>query len=776
MATTPLATNPVDTKEPEQTPLDKALLERGKRIFEIDSKNRYAEDSAWFQAALFYQLKQWITKRTNRWEMFKQDPKKPIPMPVSDYFSKTINANANSLGAKIPDMIAVPNDQSSTTRRAALTAENAFSEMDKESGMDILNPILSKHTVLWGLGCTKETVDTSESTGTVNLPNVSLQPQTVKLCPNCGYMAVGDEQAEPLGQDDHASALAGIGSDQQQNTCPDCGATMQTETLNDLLPGETEQFPTGKICTEVIPILEIYLPRNCRDANLAKRISHKYRKPKEEAEDKYPNAGPLPVEEKREISQFYVESLQGLVMGVAQTDNMVSFTEIWAEWSQLDKKTRDALEAEWGAEPSQVIGYEGMTRCDAAKKYGIYWIFVSNKVIVKSENPWDGRKCFNFFPWEKDPASPYPKGLAVPLIPKQKQLNRLDCLMELSEQTHGVGKLMAPIQQMQNFKPSGNPVDIYWYDQAEGKEQPKFILPEPYGPALPAKRAAIIQDFRELGYTQGVSQGDNPGGGVSSFRGIAYLGAKAEENIQTQRFLWEQGHQLRKELLLIMVRKIWDQPRKSRVAGFNGRFGMTELTSSALMGDFGIQVQKGSSRPKTREEKLTSLQIAAGAQLIDMQDAEVRDFVLNELGISEVDQTDHYNYEKFDRDLEVLKQGFIPREAPSQKWDIWVRGLGKYQLTEEFEDLDSGLQQAILYYFQYCSDKLSAVTNGVPPDPMALNRAFASAVSGGSGGDSALSGVPGQTVRPQQAELAAQNQGNAMTSRISPQTSPASPA
>src|SRR4051794_20605239 len=96
-----------------KSPLDTALLKLGQDIFDRDSKNRFAEDREWYQAALFYQLKQWLTIKQNRWQQIDQNPNKPIPMPVSDYFSKTINANANSLGAKIPEMIAEADDTSS---------------------------------------------------------------------------------------------------------------------------------------------------------------------------------------------------------------------------------------------------------------------------------------------------------------------------------------------------------------------------------------------------------------------------------------------------------------------------------------------------------------------------------------------------------------------------------------------------------------------------------------------------------------------------------------
>jgi hypothetical protein len=46
----------------------------------------------------------------NRWEIVKQDPKKPIPMPVSDYFLEDHQRERQQPGAAIPEMIATPND------------------------------------------------------------------------------------------------------------------------------------------------------------------------------------------------------------------------------------------------------------------------------------------------------------------------------------------------------------------------------------------------------------------------------------------------------------------------------------------------------------------------------------------------------------------------------------------------------------------------------------------------------------------------------------------
>jgi hypothetical protein len=69
-----------------------------------------------------YQNKQWLkltgSGKTARWEAIKQDLNKPKPMPVSNYLADTINTLANKLGARIPEMIALPDDDSDNNREA----------------------------------------------------------------------------------------------------------------------------------------------------------------------------------------------------------------------------------------------------------------------------------------------------------------------------------------------------------------------------------------------------------------------------------------------------------------------------------------------------------------------------------------------------------------------------------------------------------------------------------------------------------------------------------
>lgn len=735
MATIPASLNPATTKgEKPVDPIDEKLITWGDKVFQQDSKNRFAEDREWYQAALFDQLKQWLSIQNNRWAPIQQNKNKPVPMPVTNHFSKTIAANANSLGAAIPDMVAISSDSSSVNRRAAEAAENAFDEMDKESGMIEQNPKLARQTVLWGIGCAKETVDTTQNE---QIPQLDIG--SIGSCASCGYMGVAEDQ---------------------QSACPQCGLPMESSDDSEPMISGMQSFPTGRLCTEIVPIFKIYLPRDCRDPNLSKRVTHRFRKPESKAKQLYPDIKCFPVDSNREIPQFYVDSLRSLVMSSGSEKDLVCFTEIWADWDELEDELQDVIEAEWGEQPSQVIGYEGMTKLQAAQKYGIYFVYVKGIVCAKGENPWDGRKCFTFFLWQKDVASPYPKGLATELIPLQKRLNRTDSLLEISMMTNSTGKWIIPNTQQNTTKVTGSPADIMWYDPiGDGKTAPQFVLPTPFSPLAVSYRQSIIQDFRDLGYTEGVGTGD--ASGVKSFRGIAYLGQKQEENIQTQRYLWESSHTLRKELLLIMATKIWDSPRKAKVAGFNGKFGMQMLSGQDLSGDFSIEVVKGSSQPKTAQEKLQALQMGLQGGMWNPQDPKVRDFISSTMGLTDLEMTDHLNYVKADRDLEKLKQGIQPFEVPSQKWDVYLKNLGDFFLTEAFEEMAPEIQQSMQLYFQYVSDKLAAVTQGTPPDPGLQQRQMAAALAGGN--QNPLGAAPG-AAQPAQIEKAAASQGNSLAS------------
>jgi hypothetical protein len=257
------------------TDLEKVLAKYAQTKFSDFSRARFAEEREWYELALFYQRRQWLRWDSNnkRWSLIKKDPQKPKPMPVSNYFAKTINNAANQLGSRLPRMTAVAADESDANRRAAAMAEKSLPAIDQESGMRVLNPLLAKHTALWGIGVTKDYYDRSMGTGMKSVPQWESQQVPMVSCLDCQKSSEVEALPDP-------NATFPIAAQTINTPCPLCGSNTTLPFVKDQpVVTQVQQFAKGRLVTEVRPIFELYLPRDCQDANLSGEVVHKYRKP-----------------------------------------------------------------------------------------------------------------------------------------------------------------------------------------------------------------------------------------------------------------------------------------------------------------------------------------------------------------------------------------------------------------------------------------------------------------------------------------------------------------
>jgi hypothetical protein len=724
---------PTETK---QTPAQAALSEFISKRFDSLARDRWAESREWAQAGYFDQLKQWLEEdqQSKRLRPMKPKEGQKWPMPVTNHFSKTISTNANSLGAGIPEMLALSDNYDARNRRAAEAAGNAIDAANRESGMEILNPTLARQTVLWGLGVTEDSIAFD---GTVEVPTIA-DPQEQ-----------AEEQTEAQPQQPEGEILS---PESDVNDTPNVTGT--------------QRVPTPRLKTTLLTVFQVYLPRDAQDPNLAKSVYYWKPLPLGEARETYPDfADDFQADNGPEASAdaYYLRSLQSLsYSGSKAKDSQGEETTIycaWLQWSELPKDVAEKLKAEWQNQPSGA--YPELDKLTAAMQYGLYvCLGAGKKVIEWGENPWEGDCTLTFFPWQKDVASAYPKGLSAELVPLQKQLNRVDSLMERALMSNATVKLLAPNTQTGTLQASGDPVEIYWYDNlGEGKVKPEFFGGHAYGRELIQKREQIVADFKELGFSNSVAEGEMPGSGTA-FRALAYLGAKAEETRKTQRYLWEQSHELRARKIVRMAMKAWDEPRKVQTAGFNNKFGMSELQSADLQGDYSLNVIQDSSRPKTMTEKLEAFQMLVQGGFVNPQDVSAREYLLDTLGLTELDLADHLQFAKAERDLQKLINGIQPMESPFQKWDIYLMIFSQYTLTEEFEALPDANRHGILMYTQYISEKLTVAKGGMlpgqaPPLGLPAPPADPKAGPGGQTASHVLGQVPGQTVSPSQTQIAA---------------------
>lgn len=712
--------------EVTQSPAQAALASWIDKKFKSMSRGRWAEEREWYQAGMFDQLKQWLESTGDggkRLQPVKTGENKKWPMPVSNHFSKTIATNANSLGAAVPEMMGKSDNYDAKNRRSAQAAQNAIDAANQESGMNVLNPILAKQVVLWGLGITKETIAFDHSTDEV--PDI--------------------QTPEPQ-----------VGPDGQE-------IEQQPQVMG------TIEVPSARIKTELPTVFEVYLPRDCGDPNLSPCVIERVRMPVGKAKEKYSDwseqfaDGDADEDNDGESLAHYFHNSLRMLAYAAQSEpyeKRCVFTEIWCDWTEIDEDVQKKIAEEW-KDPSEQ--YKGYTKAQAAAEFGMFALVWSGKIVDWGENPWEEHgKPYTFFPWQKDVASPYPKGLSTELVPLQKQLNRIDSLMERALMSNAVVKLLWPTTQT-TPAPTGDPVEITrWDPLGDGKVKPEYFGGKAYGSEMIQKREQIIAEFEALGFTNGVSEGDTPSSGTA-FRALAFASAKTDEQRKTQRYLWEQAHTLRARKLIKMVQKIWTEPRKVQTAGYNNRIGAKLLQAADLQGDYQLEVIPDSSRPKTLTEKLEVFQTLQEAQMVDNTDPGTRVYITDVLGVQDFDLADNLDYAKAERDLEVCKDGQKPQSNPYSNWQIHFKVFSQYTKTEEYEELDPTIQAGVLGYTawlqQMANPPMEAMPTGAPPSGPVGQPGNPQGGIAGPSASHVMGQTPGVNVSTQQVQRAAEVEG-----------------
>ena len=754
--------------------LEQALMNFADETYREFSRYRFAEEREWYELALFYQRRQWLKWNNGRWTLMKQNPNQPKPMPVTNYFAKTVNTMANQLNGAPVKITVSPNDDDDSNQGAADYALSAINAIDEETGVDVLRPLLAKHDALWGLAVIKDMWDSGLSNGRTRVPQITVETTRMLSCPECGGTHdIGPAPSKESDEEDAEEASDALpaenAEDRQQERqggqpvespdqeetppCPQCGAT-DGRVYEKRVPTVTEvaYFNKGKITSEVRPIFEIYLPRDCQNANLAKRVIQRYRLPLGELRRLYGDkADDVQVDQPIDVHEIYLEALRSLVNYNYLHDHAnqtATVTEMWTQWDEMPKKLQDKLQAEID-DPDQL---------EILQQDGLYTVHTGGTMLEWGENFMEGESPFTFFLWEVDPANVYPKSGGTDLVPLQKRLNRNDSLIELGMMCNAAGKWLWPTTQTKKA-PSGSPNEVAEYDpQGDGKIKPEFIQPEPFSAQVWQHRQSIIGDFQQLGNTMGVAQGQMPAGGAKAFRALAYLGAKADEQTAPQRDLWEKAWLKHYKKCLLLARRFWDEPRKVKVAGFNGRYSMKAFMGKDLQGDYSLEFEKGSSRPRTVEEKTQAFASLLEAGMVNPQDSGVRDYVVDMANLDEVNLTDHLQYRKAQRDLDRLKTGQMPAANPFNKPDIFFKVFSDYTLTEEFEALAPPIQQALVAAAAQFQQQMAAA---MAPPPGTQAQALGAALKNGAqpAGNNPLNGEPGATVAPAAAEAAAVGEG-----------------
>jgi hypothetical protein len=216
--------------------------------------------------------------------------------------------------------------------------------------MRVLQPLLAKHTTLWGIGVTKDIFDVSASNGITKVPQIEVQSTPKLGCLDCGQVA-------DLSPEQQMNPGAPMPTGQGQAPCPSCNG-MNTMGWQEDQPIVTQvkQFANGKLCTEVRPIFEFFVPRDCQNPNLAKKLQQRYRKPIGEVKRMWKDRkDEIKADDKQETHEIYLEALRSLVnynYMHDQTNDGMTITETWVDFDQLPEQLQKLLITECGGDPN----------------------------------------------------------------------------------------------------------------------------------------------------------------------------------------------------------------------------------------------------------------------------------------------------------------------------------------------------------------------------------------------------------------------------------------
>lgn len=270
---------------------------------------------------------------------------------------------------------------------------------------------------------------------------------------------------------------------------------------------------------------------------------------------------------------------------------------------------------------------------------GLYVVVCGGQVCEKKPLPLDSNGN-PFIPvaemkFDAVPGASYARTPMTDLKPKQRQLNKLDSLIELIAL-----RMASPVWLMpegtvvQNF--SGAPGSQIKYSLIGDKASKPDRIP---GEQIPASimqyRTTITQDIENLGSTFEALKGQAPYSGAPGVvvdqlveQGMTRFGPSLR-NIGEGYRTWMK-HQLEFLRTYGHAEKIFAKKGKGT------KWSFTKFKGADMMGAINVRVASDSTIPRSSQVENAKIMGAVNSQLIDISDANVRYEVLKSLGISKL--------------------------------------------------------------------------------------------------------------------------------------------
>ena len=555
-------------------------------------KSRWAFERQWFRSVLYYLGNQWLTwdGRSRKWRERKL--RKWVPKPVTNRFASTVDSIVSAIqGTKV-----LPSAWPATSDPRDIGAANVADRVLDVIGQEIKSERVRQHLAKWIVLCGDAFAyvhyDKLDKTlGLVRINSVA--------CPLCQHVA------QPL--------------EFESGVCPGCQQPTEPQPAEDVF----EEYPTGRMCCDVLSPLEVYLSLDIPLMENHTKCTIVRRMTKDQLETLYGDkAKDLPIDSaaSTKSAQYFMKALAYSTEDMG--NNMAGFSgsEVVTIYTHIELpsvKYPEGLEVVMGTD-------ETVLECGPSPHF---------------DTDITGNKQY-YLPlckigYEKVPGRLYSKTPAYDIVPKQDQLNRLESLIELAMMKGTYGTWLLPTGSSIS-EIAGEPgLKIKYTPTGTGGFKPEVITNSPIPPIVLEWKTQIQADFEELGGTFDVLKGNAPRG-VSAGYAIQLLTERSYGKFASVFAEWEEGWTELYQKSLKMFRTYVTEPRLRKIKGSCGHWEIQSFKNSDLAGAVDLRVEGGASKPRSKIAEQALVETLSKLGVINTQDPEQRYQVAQMFGMGQV--------------------------------------------------------------------------------------------------------------------------------------------
>lgn len=223
-----------------------------------------------------------------------------------------------------------------------------------------------------------------------------------------------------------------------------------------------------------------------------------------------------------------------------------------------------------------------------------------------------------------------------PLIQKQDQLNQLDSLIQLIVQRMANPVWIIPENAgIEHF--TGEPGLVMKWNvlAANGLAKPERIPGENVPSTLFNLREGLLADIEQLSGTFDILKGQKPAG-VEAFSALQLLVERSQSRFVSVYQARGQMYRSWFSLAIELERQFGPNQRTMTMIGPNMGYTFRHFENAQLQGAVDVQIEDGSTMPKTSLGKRAAIEQASQMALLNPQDPEQRYALLTQFGLADL--------------------------------------------------------------------------------------------------------------------------------------------